>query len=407
MKKTFITGCLVVVVLAVFLVIGLIFLALRSSPAPTTAEALASLPEKEFAALTALCKAAGLEATSLRNIWTYESDLFDHPDNTRSMVVRDNHVKALCLRGVTFTTHPQFDGFPELKALDLSGSSLHQWPDLSSLSTLAHLTLTGVPLPEADANLLPRNLQVLEAEKTNITSVAPFANLLELKTINLAGTRVQSFDSLMGLKLDTLNLSNTRITNLPPEVPKEGGWEVNLDGTPVRNPPGYSIKWPLDSWVKNQSAKDDVVQGIIAKSQVEVRGSVEKIEETRGIRLVQGTDPNAPIIILEATCRSGRARIWLVEPTDFFPSPWMIQRKVVGFGTLRRPGYVSCELSPESPARLRGNLSLTTESRIYDMPAGQRSEALAPPPWCHYSFYIEPLGGAAVTGLQFTILSTP
>lgn len=116
----------------------------------------------------------------------------------------------------------------------------------------------------------------------------------------------------------------------------------------------------------------------------------------------RSTDPGAGPVVLEVTCTSGKARVWLEEPPGYFPSPWMQQGKVEGFGLLRGRGYVSQELSAERPVTLRGSLRLTTESRIYEMPANRRNESGRPPDWCNYSFYLEPIGGA-VGGVSFKV----
>lgn len=407
MKKFLKIGCLSVIGLGVLLVAGLLFLAWNAKPLPGTAEALATVPESERAALQQITKLAGIESTSLRHIGGYGGTLFDDARNRNSLVIREGHIVALCMRGAAFASLPDPGGLTALEALDWSESSLTQWPDLSKLSELRQLNLSTQPLPDAAVGQLPLKLEFLRLAGTKITDTTPFSHLDALTELDLSGTAVTSFEPLLGLRLKLLNLANSKVNALPATVPKEGEWTVDLDGTPLLNPPGYAAEWPFDGWITATASGDDAVSGTLNKAQVDVRGTAAPTAKARAIALPRVTDPGVPPVTITLTCAAGRARVWMEEPPDLFPSPWMKQRKVKGFGVFRSGGYVFAEVSPDKPAKLHGRLHLTTQSRIYEMPSGQRSEAAKPPDWCDYSFYLEPLDGSTVTGAAFAITASP
>lgn len=47
-----------------------------------------------------------------------DGNIFDHELNQRSIVIRDGHIVALCLRKTPFSGTPDFAGFAALEALD-------------------------------------------------------------------------------------------------------------------------------------------------------------------------------------------------------------------------------------------------------------------------------------------------
>ncbi|MEQ1842818.1 MAG: leucine-rich repeat domain-containing protein, partial [Verrucomicrobiales bacterium] len=265
------------------------------------------------------------------------------------------------------------------------------------------LNLSAQPLPNAEEGKLPLKLELIRLAGTRITDTSSFAHLNALTELDLSGTAVTSFEPLLGLRLKLLNLANSKVNTLPATVPKEGEWTVDLDGTPLLNPPGYAAEWPFDGWITSTAGSDDVVSGTLSKALVDVQGTAAPASKARAIALPRVTDQGVPPVTITLTCTAGRARVWMEEYPDLFPSPWMKQRKVKGFGVFRRGGYVFAEVAPDKPAKLQGKLHLTTQSRIYDMPAGQRNEAAKPPDWCDYSFYLEPLDGSTVTGVKFAI----
>lgn len=401
MKKTLAFGCLGLAALGLLAAAALLFLALTAEPLPTSAEALATIPEAEREALGRVCGLAGVEPASLRNIAGYDTSIFDHELNRRSFVVRDGRLVALCLRETPFSGLPNFGGLGALEALDLRGDGLTQWPDLSALAALRQADLSGQALPDPDPAKLPPNLERLRLAATKVADTAPLATLSRLRELDLSGTAVSSIEPILGLKLDSANLARTSIASLPDKVPSEGAWELDLDGAPVLNPPGYVREWPFEGWITTTKNDADKVAGSVGEEKVEVSGTAAPTEKPRAVNFPTCTDPKAPPVLLEVTCTGGKARIWLREPPGFFASPWMKRGKVKGFGPMRRSGYLSASLAPGETATLRGSLFLSTHDRLYEMPPGQRREALKPPDWCDYSFYLEPLDGATVTGLSF------
>ena len=403
MKKGLLYGCLSLAGLALLVVAVLLYFALNAEPLPTTAEALATLPDTERSALTQICQLAKVEPTSLRHIASYEGDIFNHELNHRSLVVRDGHLVALCLRSATFSAVPQFSGLSALEALDLRSSGLTQWPDISGLAALKQIDLSRQPLPTPEAKHLPPSATRFNLSQTQVADTAPLATLTHLHTLDLSSTPVTTFAPLIVLKLESLRLTRSQVSTLPDQLPSAGNWEVDLDETPVLNPPGYSKTWPFDGWITTTTNDGDNVSGTISEAKVDITGTAAPTAKPRAVKLPRCTDPKVKPITLQATCTEGKARLWLEEPFGYFSSPWFTQSKVKGFGTFRKRGYLSTTLSPGQSASLQGSLFLTTHDRLYEMPPGQRNESLKPPDWCDYSFYLQPLEGSTVTGLRFQV----
>jgi len=404
MRKVFIPGCLGLLALGAMIVAGLLFLAWRATPLPTTAEALATLPDYERVALKKVCSLAGIEDEALRNIGTFEGDIFSRDVNRHSVVIHEGHVIGLCLRNVDFNETPDCSALTRLEVLNLSSNRLTRWPHLETLSVLKRLDLSHQPLANPSADALPPNLTALKLANTRITDTEPLASLRRLEELDLSGTPVTDFTPLLGQGLDSLNLANTKIAELPEAVPAKGKWKLNLDGTPLLNPPGYAATWPFDGLIVSTTTHQDSTQGVISKEKVDVVGTADPSNKTRMIYMPRCVDPEVPIVQIEVTCSGGRARVWLEEPEHYFASRWIEQGKVEGFGMFRGRGYVSEELSPPHPVKLRGRLRLTTVDRIYEMPPGARNESSKPPDWCDYSFYLEPKDGSTVSGLRFKVV---
>lgn len=404
MKKVLAIGCLSLLGLGLLVAGLLFFLALRAEPLPTTIEALATVPDSERKALESICGLAGIEAASIRNIASYEGGIFDHDLNRQSLVVRNGHIIALCLRKTPFTGSPDFTALVALEALDLRGGNLAEWPDLSPLAALRQADLSEqAQLGDPGPGKLPPNLERLNLADTKIADTPPLASLTKLKSLDLSSTPVTTFAPLLGLALDQLSLASCKIESLPDTVPTAGAWELDLEGTPVVNPPGYSREWPFEGWITSTTNKADQTTGVVGRDKVEVTGNAAPTDQPRAVKLPRCNDPKAPPVRLEIKCTAGNARIWLEEPPDFFPSPWMKQGKVKGFGLMRKRGYLSATLKPGETVTLRGSLFLTTHDRLYEMAPENRSEARKPPDWCDYSFYLEPLDGNTVSGLEFKV----
>src|SRR4051812_3332826 len=126
MMKFFKRVFLTLLALGVLAVIGLLILAWRAKPLPTTPEALATLSEPERTSVNNVCSLAGIAPESLRHIGGYEGGIFNHALNKHAVVIRNGHVIALCLRGSTFTAVPDLGDLSALEALDLRGSGLTQ-----------------------------------------------------------------------------------------------------------------------------------------------------------------------------------------------------------------------------------------------------------------------------------------
>jgi hypothetical protein len=130
---------------------------------------------------------------------------------------------------------------------------------------------------------------------------------------------------------------------------------------------------------------------------------LQPVEKAIAIPLPRTTDANLADAEMEISIDTGKARIWLEEPAHLFGSPWFTEGKVEGFGLLRKRGYVFAQVQPGASVKLQGRLRLTTESRYYDRAPEHRNDTNRLPDWIHYLFFVEPLDGAAVTGLRYRV----
>lgn len=381
----------------------ILVLAFLGSPVPSLAEVIDSVPPKQREAIQQICDSGGLKLTDLRNIGDHNRELFNNQLNRTSIVLKNHNVVGLCLRGVSFEKQPDFDELKFLEVLDLEGSTISQWPNLAELREIKRLNISGTELGNPIPKQLPPNVEVLLARGTKIDSVRELGNISTLREVDLSGTTVSEFDALLAIPLDQLRLANTRVAILPDTIPKHGEWNLDLDGTPLLNPPGYSSQWPFPGWVASTSRNSDSIQGTVNEKMIDVRGTISNCDTVREFELPQCTAPNVPTAKIVITCSAGKGRVWLEEPTGFFASPWFEKGKVKGFGMFRSNGYVSKEFDAEHPATLVGRLRLRTQSRIYDMPAGQRSEAAKPADWCYHGFFIEPYAGHSLSGIEVRI----
>jgi hypothetical protein len=407
MKAILKYGCLITAGLGVVLVAVLIFLAAMSKPLPSTEEAIATLPESERAALARLCELAGIAPKDLRNINGHDDRLFEFPQNKHAVYIRGGHVVGLFLRDTPLSGVPDLSALSGLEVVRLPGCGLDAWPRLSGITTLRQVDLSNQPLGNAAPSDLPAGLQRLHIAGTQTTDLSPLAAAASLEELDASGTPVTSFDSLTRLKLDLLNLANTRVNVLPPAVPKSGEWKVNLDGTPVLYRPGYSASWPFDGWITTTPDGTNPPGGQIGSDRVEVSGTNAPVKKPRLVTMPRCTDPRVPPVWLEVSCQSGKVRVWMEEPPDYFTSPWMQEHKIDGFGAWRQRGFVSAVAEPGKPGKVYGRMRLDLRDRIYEMAPEHRSESRKPPDWCEYSFMVEPLDGSTVTGLAYRVTTTP
>jgi hypothetical protein len=407
MKAVLKYGCLVTAGLGLMMVAALIFLALKSSPMPSTEEAIATLPESEKAAIAELCASAGIAPKDLRNVNGHDDRLFEFPLNKHAIYVREGHVRGLFLRDVPLSGVPDLSALSGLEVLRMPGCGLSTWPDLSGLKALQHADFSRQPLPSPPSGIFPPRIERIQIAGTNVTDLSSLSKIRSLKDLNASGAPVKSFDALLGLKLDSLDLSNTQVSVLPPTVPKEGEWQVNLDGTSVVDRPGYSPKWPFDGWITDSADGSESSTGEISRDRVEVSGTRAPLAKARTVQMPRCTDPKVPPVTLEVSCMKGKVRVWLMEPPDYFASPWMQQHKVKGFGVWRQSGYVSAIAEPGKPGKVYGRMRLDTRDRIYEMSPRSRNEAHKPPDWCEYSFMIEPLDGGPAEGISYRVSTAP
>ena len=370
----------------------LLFLAWNSEPLPTTTEAIAALVADEQTGLALLCAAAEIEPAQLRIIASHEGDLFEQPQNRFSLVTREQHVIAVCIRNQNFVSTPELNSFPMLESIDLQGCGMQTWPAMDKLTNLRKVNFSAQPIGDPPPGFLSTSIETMRLRETRIQNLQSISSLSRLKHLDISRTAIESIDDLTNLELDAIDAAETRIRLLPKRIPTLGAWVIDLDHTPVTNPPGFSATWPFGSWIANHGLSELVWQGQVEGKATALNCLVPKIEQVCIIELPRNTDPNLGVVMIEASCAGGQGRIWLEEPPDLFASPWMTQHKVKGFGLMRRSGFVSTEVKPGTIYRLRGKFRLRTENRYYEMPAGNRDRAFQPPDWCHYGLYVEPTG---------------
>jgi hypothetical protein len=374
---------------------ALILLASNAKPLPPIANQLEFLPEAERAALQTLCVRAGLPgATSLRPLGGAYDGIFRAEANRAAVWIDEGHVRALGFTGAKFTDGTAvFREFPKMEVLWLENSNLSVWPDLSSLNALRELNVNGNPLaspPAGPGTALPPGLQRLQIARARLSALDFVANHVpELRELDASGNaELRSLDPLLKLaKLERVHLAQTGIAALPDTkgLPK---WEVDLEGTPVLNPPGFSWKGPGSHSFTGTGLGETSVRGMVSSGQIDVTGSASEVPALRPVSLPTNHGGSASIgpVIVEATIATGKARIWLAEGPGWFSSPWFTNGKVKGFGFARKAGWSVAEIEAGATAQARGALVLNGPIEHHD-----------------FQFYIEPVDGTRVTGLRYRV----
>lgn len=368
------SGCFKIFVGIIFVISaivgGLYFIALRAGPEPGIDALLKTLPAGELAALEAVCNAGGIERKQLRPLGVTNDALLRDERNARSIVIRDGHVRVLCLRDFKAATLPDINALTELEALWLERGQLASWPALASLTKLTDLQLNDQPLDAPASNHLP----------------------LSLKRLGLAGTKVTGIDTLTNLALDEVNLACTPIQALPPTVPTAGRWSLNLDDTAVTHPPGYQTQLPAGTTVSGPTLPGGKIAGMAGHKRVDVTITGGEIKGRATLALPTNTTLYHTSGPVEVECRvaSGTLRVWLQEPEGLFDGPWFIAGKIAGFGLAHVNGYLATDFAASGSTKARGTLIVQ-----------------GTPP--HFSFVIvvEPVGDAPVTGIDLQIRTAP
>lgn len=369
-------------------------------PAMTTQQALEQIPADEREALGELCQSAELEVDDLRHIASYSGGIFNYPANTYSFVVQDGHVVACCIRERIFSVRPDLVRLPALIALNLKGSTIPDWPITNDAAKVETLNLGSCKVTQATEPRFPESVIDLDLSNGPIVELNSLSQLKALRKLNLSDTKVQDIEPLMSLSLDELTLVGTRITALPSSVPKSGEWMLDLRNTPITTPAGYRPAWPFPTMVSTAPSNDVTFHGVPSRKEMSVDALIPAANSLHAYDLPRCTDANIGEVKLTASCSKGKVRIWLEEPSSLFSGPWFDAGKVKSYGAMRARGYVSALVTPAGEVALVGRLRLNTESRYYEQPSNNRSEATKQPDWCHYGFFVEPLDAQGAESLK-------
>ncbi|MBX7209462.1 MAG: hypothetical protein K1X78_14190 [Verrucomicrobiaceae bacterium] len=344
----------------------LVFLAWRAGPEKSIQEWLATLPAAERAALDAVCTAAGVEAAQLRPLGMLTDGLMRDARNAKSVVIRDGHVRALCLANSAFASAPDLSRLTEIELLWLENGNLTEWPVVSSLTRLRELQLGGQKLGTPTANTLPASL----------------------KKLGLARSNVSSIDPLISLALDEVDLSHTPVAVLPAAVPEKGGWQMDLDDTAITNPPGYRRQAPQQASLSGPTLPGGRIEGMASNGAVDVKVTGASLEKLMTVVLPTNTTTYHSSGPVEVECRigSGRMRVWLWEPDGLFKGPWFERGKIRGFGPTHVNGFMTADVAAGQPAAARGVLIVQ-----------------GTPPHHSFCLMLEPLEGGKVTDVTLRI----
>lgn len=359
------TLCVISVSLA-----GLYIIARLAGPEESIDSLLKKLPEPELAALQAVCAEEGIDPKQLRPLGIANDSLLRDDRNARSIVIRDGHVRVLCLRNLKTNELHDVSSLTELEVLWLEHGKLTTWPELASLTKLTDLQLNGQPLDSPGSNYLP----------------------VSLKRLGLAGTKVTSIEWLKELPLDEMNLAYTPITSLPADIPAKGSWVLNLDDTVITRPPGYHTQLPAGTNASGPTLPGGKIEGMAGHKTVDVHVTGTELKGRTTLTLPTNTTlyhTSGPVEVTGSVA-SGTVRVWLQEPEGLFDGPWFKAGKVVGFGMARANGFVATEITVGGNAKARGSLIV---------------QGAAP----RFAFVIqlEPVGNAPVTGIDLLIRTAP
>ena len=338
---------------------GLLAWAWLAEPAPDIASAVATLAPAERKALQQIAHDGGFELRAMHSLGGYYRGLLEAEVNRRAVWIEGGHVRALRVADWPHAAAPDLSAFTALRVLWLDHGQLAQWPRLSGLDALRELNLSQQPLPTPAANALPAGLETLALAGTRIDAVAPLARLSRLRELDLSATPLTEFDGLLALDLDRLDLSATRIGRMPKALPRPGGdWALNLDDTPVLNPPGLSWQGPGSYAFTGSAFGREERSGWAGSGEVDASGYGETVSALRPVELLTRNDRGVYEVEVEAGIGSGRVRIWLQPPDHYWSriSPWFAAVPVRGFGFPPRQAWVYADVDAGRSARLRGRL---------------------------------------------------
>lgn len=385
----------IMLLLVVLGLVLLVLLALNADPVAPYAEQFKTLPKSEQIALQQLASDLDMAPDSYRPLGGYYQGLLSEPVNKRAIWIDQGHVRALRLAKWPRPAPPDLSALTELQVLWLDQGQLTTLPDLSRLSKLVELELRQQPLTALTSDRLPPALTRIGLSQTALTDLSPLSTIKSLKTIDASRTSVTDFSALVPLALDRLDLHDTLIARMPDALPakRQGDWSVNLDNTPVLNPPGHQWTAPGGYSYSGVALGAETKQGMIGSGEVDVVGTGAEITAMRPVILPTSNDQGGVYDVqIEASIETGRARIWLDRPLGFFSaiSPWFSEVDIDGFGFPPNPGYVYADLEPGQTTTLIGQLRLPGPVEHYDL-----------------EFKVEPLGGEKATGFRYKVTKAP
>lgn len=371
-------------------VTGLVGVAWFSTPAPIMAEALSSLEPHERTALQRLLARGNVAPTAIRALGGYYRGLLDVDANRHAVWIDHGHVRAMRLAGWPEATAPDLSAFNRMEVLWLDDGRLSEWPDMSRLAALQEVQLRRQPLTSIDGERLPPSIVDLGLAHTAVTNVDALAGATTLRTLDLAHTGVANFSVLVPLALDRLDLSHCPVASLPEKLPRRrhGDWSVNLDGTPVLNPPGFSRVGPGGYAFAGTAFGREERHGHIGSGKADASGYGERLPALRPVVLQTINDRGVYDVVIEASVDAGRARVWLHTPDDFWTSRsrWFSEVDIDGFGFAMQETWVHVDLEAGKTTALRGRLM-----------------RLGPPDRPELQFLIAPIGNDPVREFRYRV----
>jgi len=273
-----------------------------------------------------------------------------------------------------------------LTVLALQDSGLSELPDLSRAKGLRVLDISGNRIAVLDAARLPPSIEALDISGNPVSDLAPLARLGKLRSLTARRSKVSDIGPLVDMPLELADLRGCKVRELPPELPANPRFRIDLSGCPVASPPGLLEEWSLTFAQGGAPGGVQTREGMVMPGPFSASGTWHRVSGMAAVEI-----PAAPNMVgigaapvhVEVSVKSGVVRLYLLAAAD--PrGPWYEKGFVKGYdGLLRKPLMAWTDAMPGKPARLFGHLS-----RVGSQP---------------FEFVIEQRGKQPVSGLAWKV----